>query len=249
MSELPNNAKSIEGKWYPFSGFYKVTTIKPLDEEKQAYRFTVTFPTNVRTGIYPKEFAVQELKDDLNCGWACYYYGMNEKDVPREMRKMSAQIRELRRFNQRLQRRNRRLEDHFTKTLYDEEQERKNRDGYDIADCEFCSEKIDTKKDVEGRDFCYVGDGDMAHIDCAIKEFQYVCTECEYLWAEDFSTGCQECHAPLRRVKPGEVHKSLVYDALQHYAPHELKGKFKVVYVASGKSKHHPSYYSGAEKK
>lgn len=229
---IPNRAKSTEGKWYGYSAQYKITEVKSLDEkEKKAYRITLTFPTAARTGIYPKEITIQESADDEH-GWACYYYGMSEKEVSKAMRKMARRIAELQRLNNRLRRRNLQLESHFTKTIFDNEREQENRKGHDMRECEFCTSEIDTTKAVEGRDFTYLGEGEIAHINCAVKEFQYVCAECGTLWGLDNGGECEECNGSLDTITKKEVLKKLTYDAVQHYLPSELRGRFKVSYIS-----------------
>lgn len=252
---IPNKAKSVEGKWYPFQAQYQITEITKLDDERSGskqYRITISFPDEARTGINPSEFAIQGRPQDKDYGWKCFYYGMTEKEVPEEMRKMAKVIRELRRYNRNLQSRNRKLEAHFTKTIYDEEREREKMEGYNIQECQFCGDRIDTKRDLEGRDYTYVGeDGDLAHLDCAVEAFSYVCSspECATLWTEDTEGDgtCPECHSELKKISAEEVKKRLVYNALQHYVPEELRGTFKVLYVEPTKSKHHSYHYNGTE--
>src|SRR5690348_4585100 len=117
---VPNNAKSVEGVWYPFEGKFKIEEAKSATDEHaqrhKPYVLTITFPDEVRTGMYPRDLrlAMQDGK-----GTSFYYIGYNEDKAG--VKRLHQRIKDLTRFNRTLIQRNQALEKHFSQTYFEKQ--------------------------------------------------------------------------------------------------------------------------------
>lgn len=221
---IPNVAKSIDGKWYPLKSKFKIEKIdRDVDVDDtysgKKYKITIKFPTKFRTGIYPKQLALEGIKEK----WGCYYYGFSESEISKEMKILAGKVKDLQRQNKILKERNWALERHFTKTFFDKDQEIQKREKT-REECSLCLGEIDLKKEIEGRDFIW-NDGEAMHLKCASEDFTYTCKKCGTLFLELEEDGCSECGGKIIPISKEEVRKRLVYNALDHYLPEELRDK------------------------
>ena len=228
---LPNRAKTPQGEWVGFRGQLMIEPIKRDGTDQSdtyhgtKYRISIKIPEMVGRGVNLYEIV---LKAD-NDSWGKFHNPLDGKDVPDALRKMVAQIKDLQRQNKRLQKRNRSLERHFSRTAWDEEQERFRRDPMKVQ-CDSCMEDIDREKAIEGKDYCMDSEGEYLHIECAVERFSVQCQKCHLLWADDdHEDGCPECGGKLLGLPESEIRKHLTYDAVKHYLPKELHDKVKLV--------------------
>lgn len=199
---IPNDTKSIVGKWYAFNGSYMIEPIKINTDVHDTYkgiqyRFNIVFPTPPRHGISPDQIVLQGGKGH---DWACYFYSMHEHDVPKQIVYLTKRLKDLGKENKILQARNRRLEKHFSRTAYDEQAALWKHDELK-GTCEHCNEDIDKKKQIVGADWIELNDGDLYHLKCAVYVLGSICKSCGAAWTEDTEEGiCPECSGLLRNV-------------------------------------------------
>lgn len=222
---LPNAAKSVEGKWYGFRGKFKIDEVKQdpdVDEtsKQRKFRITIVFPTKPRKGIYPKELAL--VGDTDGNSWGCFGYRVFEKEMSKQMLRAAGQLRDARREIRRLKLRNHALERRFSQTAFENEY-RHDVQSYKKQDCEFCGVTIDKEKTIEGKDWVYLLEEEIAHLECATTHLNFRCTKCGILWGDDHEEGCPECGGQLEGLSRNEVRDRLKFDALKKYLPEELR--------------------------
>src|SRR3970040_2923827 len=156
---IPNDAKSEEGRWYPFASEFKLEEILKKDdidyEENHypCYKLTIKFSDEARKGIYPKDLVLIGTNQD----WGSYYYRGMDEGVENYVIRMANRIKSMKSELARLRSRNHALELHFTKTRFDEDREQFRRD-HETENCEYCNESIDKKKQIEGKDGFYLAE-------------------------------------------------------------------------------------------
>jgi len=224
---IPNDAKSEEGKWYPFASEFKLEEILKKDdidyEENHypCYKLTIKFSDEVRKGIYPKDLVLIGTNQD----WGSYYYRGMDEGVENYVIRMANRIKSMKSELARLRSRNHALELHFTKTRFDEDREQLRRD-HETENCEYCNESIDKKKLIEGKDWFYLAEEGIMHIECGVKSFGHKCKKCGFVFEYDFdSEGCPECGGHVERATVKEVRNNLTYSAIKKYLPEELRDR------------------------
>ena len=225
---IPNVAKSEEGKWYVFQSEYKIEEVEKKDSPDYDetnyphYKFTIKFPDDARTGIFPKDLVIVG-KDK---SWSCHYYGAIHEEIEDYIIRMANKIKSLKNDNERLRTRNRKLEHHFTKTFFDEEQINL-RESREKEMCEYCNKEINKKTELEGRDWFYLVEEGIMHVDCGVKSFDHKCDDCGMVTSHDYidGDGCPECSGKVRKISQKQVKQSLLYSVLKKYLPKELHDK------------------------
>jgi len=228
LKTIPNDHKSEAGKWYDFDGQIKVEEVeKDFDQydhnEKQpVYRISLKIPSKYAVGIHKKECVISGVERN----WATYYYQGLSDPIPKAMMNMSSKIRDLNRQLNELKQRNHALELHFTRTRFEEDLEYSRRKK-EKEECQYCYKEIEKTKQIEGRDWFYLNEDGIMHINCGVKCFDSICTECNAVFEADYceEDGCPNCDGRMRSAKKKEIKEHLVYNAIKRYLPNELQNK------------------------
>lgn len=221
---VPNDVKSIEGQWYTITTYFKIEKAKIDTIENPAprhipYKLTIKFPTEVRAGWYPRDIT---LTSEDERSYSNYGQGFDDS---KSVKQLKQKLRDAKRYNFILARRNARLEQHFSKTSWEQKEEmwKKNRDK---PECDYCGKEINMKKAIEGQDFIFMMEGEVIHLKCTPKMFNSICSECGICWSDsDDDSHCSECGGNLIPANEKEILKHCQYNAIQHYLPKELQDK------------------------
>lgn len=232
---IPNDHGSKEGVWYHPPNI--AIKIEPIEKDPDPddtypgtkYKMYVAIPTPYRKGI---AIGQVELTNNDEHSWMSRY-SQGDDNVER----LQKRLKDYKRTNKALQHRNHDLERHFTKTVYDERRQDHIRNGKLV--CEGCNVDLDLKNMIEGKDYIFTGEEHdlVYHLECAVKEFESVCSKCGILWSSDVDAFdkdeqdeviCPECGGSLEGISSDEVRKKLHYDALKKYLPKELHDKVKI---------------------
>jgi hypothetical protein len=225
---VPNEVKSIEGKWYDFESKYKIEKAKIDTVENQnvrhtPYKISITIPSSIRRGFHPRDLELLTFDEDGKKSGGSYYYGGMDLE-PTRQKHIHQKLRDLRKENFRLKKRNKALEKHFSRTAFDEEQDnwKKTRDEYE---CEYCGKPISVKISIEGADYVYLEEG-VIHLKCSPYMFNSICKSCDIVWAqEDMEGRCEECGGSLSNLKGDKIIEYFRYDAIKKHLPEELRDK------------------------
>jgi hypothetical protein len=230
LTFVPNDLKTPLDKWIPLNTEFQIKKAR-LDTEENLgnrmvpYEIQIKIPHELRRGWYPKDVKLVSVDENgKQTG-----YDNHTHDIPKtrkDIQRLLKLLRDYKRWNQVLQKRNRKLEKYFSRTAYDEERERWNFDK-DKFDCEYCGLSIDTKKDILGKDFGYLMEEGGVHVKCAFKMFNSLCSKCHILWCDDDleEGNCGECGGEITQATEKDIEKFFLFDAIKKYMPKELQDK------------------------